>query len=136
MNWLVYALLGMVLQGSILFTVKLFSFQTHPLIILLYQYIGSVIVVFIYLLIKKVKLKLSKKNLLLTFLSGLLVSTGLSFYYLAIGLGETSRVIPLHNIGVTLLPAILGFTLLKEKINKKVIIGLLCSLISILLLTL
>jgi len=135
MNWIHYTLIAMVLQGAILFTVKLFSFQTNPLIVLLYQYVGSVIVLFFYILIKKISFKINFKELLWVFLSGFLVSTGLSFYYLAIGLGEASKVIPIHNVGITLFPALLGFFFLKEKVTKKTILGIICSIVCVILLT-
>lgn len=134
-GWVIYALLAMLLQGLVLFTVKVFSFQTHPLVVLLYQYIGSLIVLLAYLLIKKINFKLKKKELFWVLLSGFLISTGLSFYYLAIGLGEASKVIPLHNVGITLIPAILGFTLLKEKLNMRTIIGLIFAILCIIFLT-
>lgn len=136
MNWQAYALIAMILQGTILFTVKLFSFDTPALIILLYQYVGSIISILIYLVIKKISFKLKPKKLLLCFLSGILVSTGLSFYYDAISTGPASKVIPLQNVGITILPAILGFAALKEKITPKTIIGIILSITSILLLTL
>ena len=135
MNWLIYSLLGMIIQGSILFLVKWFSFNTHPLIILLYQYLGSVIAMGGYLYLKKTGFKIKNKQTIFILLSGFLVSTGLSFYYLAIGLTNTSQVVPLHNVGITLLPIMLAYFFLKEKITMKTTIGITCSILCIILLT-
>jgi uncharacterized membrane protein len=123
-------------MGTVLFIVKLLSFNVSPLVILFYQYIGSLISAFSFLRIKKVSFGIKKRNLLMVLLSGVLVSTGLSFYYLAIGLTTASRVVPIHNVGITLVPAILAFLFLKEKITKRVVIGLIASIICIILLTL
>lgn len=135
MNWLLFSLLAMVIQGMVLFIVKVFSLGVHPLIILLYQYLGSVVGVSSYLLYKGLTPKLGKKAVSLALLSGFLVSTGLSFYYMAISLTSASRIVPLHNVGITLIPSLLGFVFLKEKVNKRVIIGLIFSIISIIFLT-
>jgi len=94
MNWLIYSLLAMIIQGVVLFLVKLFSFNVHPFIILLYQYIGSIILMLVYLLLKKISFRVKRKQLFPLLFSGFLVSTGLAFYYLALGLETASRVVP------------------------------------------
>lgn len=134
MSWLVYALVAMITQGTILFIVKSLSFNINPLVILLYQYVGSLIASIVYLLYKKVSFKVKRRHIGRVLLSGFLVSTGLAFYYLSLGLASASRVVPIHNIGITLIPAVYGFIYLKEALNKRVIIGIACSLVSILLL--
>ncbi len=135
MNWIYYTIVAMIIIGGLLFFIKLLSFNVFPLVLLSYQYIGSLITIFIYLLIRKISFSVNRINLIKIFLSGLLVSTGLSFYYLSISLTSTSRVVPLHNVGVTLLPALLAFIFLKEKITKRVIAGLACSVLCIIFLT-
>lgn len=135
MSWVFYAILGMIIQGTILFLVKLFSARTNPLTILFFQYFGSLIITSIYLTYKKISVKLKKEALIKVLLSSFLISTGLSFYYLAISLQEASLIVPLHNIGITLIPVLLGFTLLKEKYNVRTILGVLLAIISITLIT-
>nr|MBD3312158.1 EamA family transporter [archaeon] len=135
MNWLLFSLFAMVIQGTVLFLVKFFSLSVHPLVILLFQYFGSFVGVSSYLLYKGLTPRLSKRELGVALLSGFLVSTGLSFYYLAISLTSASRVVPLHNVGITLIPSLLGFVFLKEKVDKRVVIGLIFSIISIIFLT-
>lgn len=134
MNWFRYVLLAMLIQGTVLFLVKLLSFSTNPLTVLLYQYIGSLITLSAYLVIKKSGFKVERKYVKRVLLSGFLVSTGLSFLYLGIGLMRASIVAPIHSVGLTLLPALLGFAYLKEKASKRVLIGILCSVLSIILL--
>jgi len=136
MNWLFYSILGAFLQGLVLFLVKFFSFNTPPLVVLFFQYAGSIFAMIIYLKCKKVSFKIALGELPKLFLSGFLVSTGLSFYYLAIGLMSASVVVPLHNVGITILPALIAFLLLKEKATKKVVLGIFCSIIAILFFTL
>ncbi len=66
--------------------------------------------------------ELSKKNLLFLALSG--VATGLSwiFYFKALSGGPVSKVAPIDKLSVAI-AIILGFVLLKEPIDTKVIIG-------------
>lgn len=135
MKWIYYSVLGMLMQGILLFIVKILAFDVHPLNILAFQYIGSLIIVFPYLLFKKVDFKLKLSNFLKIMLAGFLVATGLSFYYLAISLSEASRVVPIHSIGLTLVPALLAFVFLKEKITKRLIAGLICSILCVIFLT-
>ena len=135
MNWFFYAFIAMLIQGLVLFIVKLLSSSVHPLTILFFQYIGSLIAMGLYLIYKRISFKIPKKQLGIVLFSGFLVSTGLSFYYLSIGLQNASIVVPLHNIGITLIPVILAFAFLKEKSNKRTLIGIVCSIICIILLT-
>ena len=81
MNWLFFAITSMLLMGLVLFLIKLLSFGINPLLLLFYQYLGAWITLTIYILIKRINLKISKKNLFKILLSGFFVSTGLSFYF-------------------------------------------------------
>jgi len=135
MNWFNLVLSAMLLQGSLVFFVKLLTNYFNPLNLLLMQYVGSLIALSCYFLVKRLKPLVTRRELLLSFLSGFFVSTGLSFYYLAINLGEVSRVAPLQSVGVTLIPTLLAFIFLKEKINKRVILGIACSILCIILLS-
>jgi transporter family protein len=67
-------------------------------------------------------LQLSHKNILFLVLSG--IATGLSWlcYYRALQIGEASRVIPIDKFSVVL-GMVLAFTVLKETITIKTIIG-------------
>ncbi len=136
MNWLFFAIASMLLMGLVLFLVKLLSFGINPLLLLFYQYAGALAALTVYILIKRINLRVSGKNLFKILLSGFFVSTGLSFYYKAISLANASRVVPIHNIGITVLPSLAGFIILKEKSDKKIFLGLVFFVLSILLLTL
>jgi uncharacterized membrane protein len=135
MNWFIYALIAMFLQGILIFIVKVLSSSFNPLLLLFMQYFGGLISIIIYVKVKKFSLKIKKNELILALLSGFLVSTGISFYYLAIKLAPISIVSPLQSIGIILMHSILGFSFLKEKLNKKVLIGLVCSIFCIIFLT-
>lgn len=135
MNWFFYAISAMILQGLLVFAIKPLSSQFNPLLLLFMQYFGGLICAIIYVKIKKLNLKIKKNELILALLSGFLVSTGLSFYYMAIKLAPVSIVSPLQSMGILLMQGILGFSILKEKITKKIILGLACSLACIIFLT-
>ena len=135
MNWFGYAITAMILQGLLIFAIKPLSLSYNPLLLLFMQYFGGLISVLIYVKIKKFDLKIKKKELLLALISGFLVSTGLSFYYLAIRLAPISIVSPLQSIGIMLMQGILGFLILKEKLTKKILLGFVCAILCIIFLT-
>ena len=135
MNWFGYVMIASVLQGLLVFAIKLLSAVYNPLLLLFMQYFGGLISAVIYAKAKKFDLKIKKKELLLALLSGFLVSTGLSFYYLAIKLAPVSIVSPLQSIGIMLMHGILGFSALKEKITIRGLLGIACSIACIIFLT-
>lgn len=134
MKWVGLALLAMLAQGTVLFVAKKFSATVSPLTVLFWQYAGSLAVMTPYLFARK-GFKIGGQDFLKVVLSAFLVSTGLSFYYIALHLGLASHVVPLHNVGTTLLPALLGFAFLNEKVSKRVVLGLVFSVLCIVLLT-
>lgn len=135
MEWFIYAILAMLLQGTLVFSIKPLTAIFNPLLLLFMQYLGALICTAIYALLRKIKLKITKKELALALVSGFLVSTGLSFYYSAVKLAPVSIVSPIQSVGIMLMHTVLGFFLLKEKISKTAAIGILCSILSIIFLT-
>jgi uncharacterized membrane protein len=91
-DWLKYTLAAVLIQGAVVFIVKILSITINPLSILLVQYFGALISTVIYLGVKQVKPVVTKREALLAVLSGFLLATGLSFYYIAIDLGSVSVV--------------------------------------------
>jgi uncharacterized membrane protein len=135
MNWFFYAIIAMFLQGTLVFIIKLLSSTFNPLLLLFMQYFGGLISIIFYVKVKKFNLKIKRNELFLTLLSGFLISTGISFYYLAIKLAPISIVSPLQSVGIILMHSILGFSFLNEKLTKKTIIGLTCAILCIIFLT-
>lgn len=136
MNWIVLSIIALIGQGLVLFIVKFLSININPLVLLAYQYAGSLLLASIYLWFKGINFKPTTKELSLLLLSGFLVSTGLAFYYTALSMASASQVVPIHNIGVTLLPVFFGLVLIKERLTKRLVLGLLFSIIGIVLLSL
>ena len=99
------------------------------------QYFGGLISIIIYVKVKKFNFKIKRNELFLALLSGFLISTGISFYYMAIKLAPISIVSPLQSVGIILMHSILGFSFLNEKLTKKTIIGLACAILCIIFLT-
>jgi uncharacterized membrane protein len=135
MEWFFYAVSAMILQGILVFAIKPLTAIFNPLLLLFMQYFGGLISVIVYAKVKKFNLKINKKELILALLSGFLVSTGLSFYYLAIKLAPVSIVSPLQSVGVMLMQVMLGFGFLKERMTKKAVLGIACSVLCIIFLT-
>lgn len=135
MEWFVYAVIAMLLQGVLVFFIKLLSPNFSSVFLLFMQYTGGLISVLFYVLIRKFKLRISRHELCLALLSGFLVSTGLSFYYTAIKLAPVSIVSPLQSVGIILMQGVLGVAFLKEKVTRRVIAGIVCSVLCIIFLT-
>ncbi len=135
MNWIISMILAMIIQGSLVFIVKLLSQSFPPLLILFFQYVGGLICSIIYISSKKIKINTSKKELYLILLSGFLVSTGLAFYYEAVKLAPISIVSPIQSIGITALQVAFGIIFLKEKPTPRVWAGLACAILCIIFLT-
>jgi len=135
MDWFFYAFIAMILQGVLVFAIKPLSRIFNPVLLLFMQYLGGLISVSVYILARKFKLKITKRELMLALLSGFLVSTGLTFYYIAIKLLPISIASPVQSVGIMLMQVLFGFTFLKEKLTKKAFIGLTCSILCIIFLT-
>lgn len=135
MSWFIYCLTAMFIEGILLFIVKLLSFNSNPLVILTFQYLGSLICVAAYTWMRKIDIRLKSKELIKILIGGFLVSTGFSSFYIAISMAPASIVIPLHNISLTIIPSILAVIFLKEKVTKKSLFGILAAIISVALLT-
>jgi uncharacterized membrane protein len=135
MSWIIYMVLAMIIQGSLVFAVKILSQSFAPLLMLFMQYLGGLIFSLMYVFAKKINIKAKKKELFLALLSGFLVSTGLAFYYEAVKLAPISIVSPLQSIGIMVIQVALGMVFLKEKPTKRVWAGLGCAVVCIIFLT-
>ena len=135
MDWFTYVLMAVLLQGTLVFAIKPLTGIFNPVLLLFMQYLGGLISVVIYVLVKKFNLSIKKRELKLSLVSGFLVSTGLTFYYMAIKLLPISIASPVQSVGIMLMQVLFGFTFLKEKLTKKAFIGLTCSILCIIFLT-
>jgi len=135
MDWFTYVLMAVLLQGTLVFAIKPLTGIFNPVLLLFMQYLGGLISVVIYVLVKKFNLSIKKRELKLSLVSGFLVSTGLTFYYMAIKLLPISIASPVQSVGIILMQSFFGFVFLKEKLTKKVVMGIVCSILCIILLT-
>ncbi len=135
MNWLFYALTAMLIQGIVIFFVKMLSASYNPVFLLFMQYLGGLISAAVLVIAKKWRLKIKRKEIILVLISGFMISTGLSFYYTAIKMAPVSIVSPLQSIGIVLMQGVFGFLFLKEKISTKTILGFMCAILCIIFLT-
>ena len=125
----------MILQGILVFAIKPLSKVFSPVLLLFMQYLGGLISVIVYVLVKKFKLNITKRELVLALVSGFLVSTGLTFYYLSISILPISIASPVQSVGIMLMQSFFGFIFLKEKLTKRVAFGIICSILCIVFLT-
>ncbi|GAA0076474.1 DMT family transporter [Clostridium sp. CTA-5] len=125
---ILYAILSSAAFGLLpIFASVSYNNGSNPTTVLIFRFLLSALILFIYLFYKKVKLTLERKQLLLLLLIGIIGYTVItqalfiSYKYLGGGLATT-----LHFIYPTAV-CIFGFIFFKEKISKKKVLSLLLS---------
>lgn len=125
---LLYAFLSSMAFGLLpIFASIAYKNGSNPTTVLIFRFLLSTIFLFIYLLYKKINMKIKRKPLLLLLSIGFIAYTlttetlFMSYNYLGAGLSTT-----LHFIYPTIV-CLVGFICFKEKISKRKIISLLLS---------
>lgn len=131
-KWIIYAILTAVFTSLATILGKVGIKNIDPNFATLIKTIIVLIIIWIIIVIKKdykdIKL-LDKKNYLFITLSGISTSLSWLFYFLALKRGEASIVFPIEKMSVVV--AIIGSSIfLKEKLDKKAVIGLILLFIS------
>ncbi|MFA5405874.1 MAG: DMT family transporter [Candidatus Nanoarchaeia archaeon] len=119
MDWLFYTLLAVIFMGPNTFIVKKLTKTIKcPQVVLFYQFLTAVIVVFSYVLITGFS-DLSVFALLL----GVAYFIALTLFYFGLSKGDLSKASPVFNMNL-LVTAVLGLVVLGEQLTFNVIIGL------------
>lgn len=134
-KWYVLVTSATVLMGVILFVAKVLMRGLHPLIIIPFQFVGSMIFLFVLITNRGINMKIDLKTLLFLFLIGGLIATGFTFYYIALSIADVSRVVPLQNIGHIIVPTVLAIVFLKEKITVRECCALICAILSMIVMS-
>lgn len=125
---IMYAILSSVAFGLMpIFAKYAYINGSNPTSVLIFRFLFAAIILFIYLKIKKINIKIGKNKFLLLFLIGLLgysITTQTlftSYSYLGVGLATA-----LHFI-YPVIVCLFGFIVLKEKMSKTKLLSLLLS---------
>lgn len=130
-KWIIYAILTAVFTSTTTVLSKIGIESTNTTLITFLRTIVVLIILTTITLFKK-KYKsikdIEKRSWLFIILSGLSTSLSWLFYFKALALGEASVVFPIEKLSLVV-SILISITFLKEKINKKQIIGIIIIVI-------
>lgn len=130
-KWIIYAILTAVFTSTTTLLSKMgIESANTPLITFLRTIVVLIILTVITLFKKKYKSikDIEKRSWLFIILSGLSTSLSWLFYFKALALGEASVVFPIEKLSLVV-SILISITFLKEKVNKKQIIGIIIIVI-------
>ena len=125
-KWILYAVLTAIFTSTTTILSKIGIENTNTsLTTFLRTVIVLILLTAITLIKKKYKniKKLNKKNYLYIILSGISTSLSWLFYFKALSIGEASKVFPIEKLSLVV-SIIVSCIFLKEKLNKKQILGI------------
>lgn len=120
MLWLLYVVIAFILMSLSTFLVKKLFKEVNPLVVLFYQYLIAIPLVWFYSLLLQAGFG---QGSYLIFLLGLFYVIGIAFFYLALKKGSLSRVSPVFNLKM-LVTAVLGLVFLSEPLTLNLVLGL------------
>ena len=130
-KWIIYAILTAVFTSTTTVLSKIGIESTNTTLITFLRTIVVLIILTTITLFKK-KYKsikdIEKRSWLFIILSGLSTSLSWLFYFKALALGEASVVFPIEKLSLVV-SILISITFLKEKVNKKQIIGIIVIVI-------
>jgi len=134
-SWVFWCIVFSLFIGIAMFLVKVFVADISTLEVLLFQYIGSFLIVSLIGFLTKVNLRIGRKLVLKSLLLGVLMSTSLTFLYKSYSLAPLAYVQLVQKLGTTIIGVVLGLIVFKESksLNKKSIIGMLIGFLSLML---
>ena len=133
-KWLFYALLCLFWWGVWAFLAKLGADQMTPMQVQVLFTLGLLPLAFLALLQLKWNVDTDKRGIVCGVLNGVFTGLGLLAYYAALAKGKASIVAPVTSL-FPLLTVLLAFFLLKERMNRVQIMGVVCALTSIFILS-
>ena len=135
-NWLIYAFLTAIFTSLATILGKIGIENTNPNFATMLRTIEIHIIIWEVILIKKEykdKKKITKKNMIFIALSGISTAISWLFYFKALKEGEASVVFPIEKLSAAV-AILISIMFLKEKLNKKGVIGFIMIIIGTMLL--
>lgn len=135
-NWLIYAFLTAIFTSLATILGKIGIENTNPNFATMLRTIVILIIIWVVIIIKKeykdIK-KITKKNMIFIALSGISTAISWLFYFKALKEGEASVVFPIEKLSAAV-AILISIMFLKEKLNKKGVIGFIMIIIGTMLL--
>jgi len=123
-DYRVLSALALLCWGIWGFLCKVLSRDTPPGLIVFWTNIGGLLPAALYVLSQRAYVWNRQSPLIL--FAGVLGAAATIFFYLALGRGPASVVVPLSGMYI-LIPAVLGFILLREPVTLRHVAGLACA---------
>ncbi|MBU4260342.1 MAG: EamA family transporter [Proteobacteria bacterium] len=133
-NWLLSALLAMIIYGFWGFFPKIAVSYISPQSALVFEVAGAILVGLVILFLIKFNLQFHPKGILFAVLTGIAGMTGTLFFFAAVQKGKISIVVGLTAL-YPLITVMLAVIFLREPLTFKQIIGLILACGAILLLS-
>ena len=136
MGYLPLTFISVLSLGVYYFLVKIISVQVASPVILFFGTTVISVVTFLYLRLSKTPIIPERRIYILhSFLVSIPLVIALLAIYIAIARGPVSVVLPVYGLNA-LVTAFLGITVLREKISLQRVLGLICAVSAIVLLSL
>ena len=133
-DWLIFAILAMLVWGFWGFFPKLATNYLSPKSVLVYEVIGAVIVGVVVLFLVNFKPEVNAKGITFAILTGIAGSMGALFFIFAVSRGETSVVVTTTAL-YPLITIALAFLILKEPVTLKQGVGMIFAFAAMILLS-
>ncbi len=131
-NWLIPAMIALVLWGIWCFLPKLATDRLDHGSIAVYQLFGAIIAAAIFMIARKGHLAVDAKSIVYAGISGIAGFVGAFFFLMALNKGKASIVIPITGL-YPVIAILLSFIVLKEPITLKQLAGMILAIIAIVL---
>ncbi len=133
--YILLALIGMIFMGLVDYLSKIaLNLGIHFISLMFFMYIFTAALLGIYCLLKKYPMKMGKSVTTYSIAIGLLAFAGSALALIALKNGSASVIIPIIRLGFVV-TAICAFIFLREKITLQKGLGILCAVISLVLLS-
>jgi len=136
MNWIIYAVSGVFLFGTMQFFIKLASVNSNPVassVFFVFAQFVTQLFLAVYF-ISKNGLDVDYANIRFGIVGGIIAGVATILFFLAMQQAPMSRVVPIVSLNVVV-GVMLGVILLKETMNLRIAGGVVFAVISIYILT-
>jgi uncharacterized membrane protein len=136
MNWIIYAVLCVLLYGIMQFFIKLSSTGNNPvaasMVFITVQFIAQIILGAYF--ITRSDFNIDMEGIKYGIVGGIAAAVATIMFFLALESGPLSKVSPIVNMSL-LVSVLLGVIIFKEAVNMKIAAGVVFAILSIFMLT-
>jgi transporter family protein len=136
MNWIIYAVLCVLLYGIMQFFIKLSSTGNNPvaasMVFITVQFLAQIIMGAHF--ITRSDFNMDMASIKYAIIGGIAAAIATIIFFLALESGPLSKVSPIVNMSL-LVSVLLGVIILKEAVNIRIAAGIVFAILSIFMLT-